>query len=162
MFTTIRSAIRKLRHTGWMNARRQSKTTRLMLEALEDRVVLYGPPSAPVFFATPWSASQVNLSSGWVMDNATGQWVYGLFNANGGFLSQNFTTNSIGGGSGNAITDLRTGSEELAGLSLMPATDHSVASRLVLTDDEVLVMTPQAADEFTGVVPGSAAASDAV
>jgi hypothetical protein len=62
MFATLLSAIRTRRHTGTANARRERRGARLNLESLEDRLALSGAPTAPIFSASPYSASQIYLS----------------------------------------------------------------------------------------------------
>jgi hypothetical protein len=60
----------------------------------------------------PWGTN----SSGWVMDNVTGQWVYGQFYANAAFLSQNFNGQSFGTGAANG-RDIDRAIEELTELA---------------------------------------------
>ncbi len=57
--------------------------------------------SEPFLVYNPWGTN----SSGMVMDNATGHWVYGEFNAGAGFLSQNFASFSVGSGTANPIAN---------------------------------------------------------
>jgi hypothetical protein len=55
-------------------------------------LVGYNPSSSlPFQVFNPWGAN----SSGLVLDNNTGQWVYGLFNANASYISNNFNGDSI-------------------------------------------------------------------
>jgi hypothetical protein len=63
MFATLLSAIRTRRHTGTTNTHRDRRVASLSMESLEERLALSGaPPSAPIFTATPYSASQIYLS----------------------------------------------------------------------------------------------------
>jgi hypothetical protein len=58
-------------------------------------VVGYTPSSSmPFLVYNPWGTN----SSGWALGTENGHQVYGLFNASAGFLSQNFTTQSVGVG----------------------------------------------------------------
>jgi hypothetical protein len=50
--------------------------------------------SVPFEVFNPWGTN----ASGWALSTFNGNQVYGLFNANGSFLSQNFTTQGIGSG----------------------------------------------------------------
>jgi hypothetical protein len=58
-------------------------------------VVGYDPTSSQPFKVfNPWGTN----SSGWALSTNNGQQVWGLFNANAGFLSQNFTAQTIAAG----------------------------------------------------------------
>jgi Calpain family cysteine protease/Fibronectin type III domain len=109
--------------------------------------------SDPFLVYNPWGTN----SSGWVMNNATGQWVYGLFNAGAGFLSQNFATYSVGSGSANPIANLCIASDEVAVPSLVAVTDISVPTRFVQAGNEVLRLKPQTSDWSAGQASGTPA-----
>jgi len=63
MFATLLSAIRTHRHTRTTASRQKRCVARVSLESLEDRLALSaGVPTALVFIARPYSASQLSLS----------------------------------------------------------------------------------------------------
>lgn len=92
-------------------------------------VVGYNPSSSlPFEVYNPWGTN----SSGWALSTENGHQVYGLFNANAAFISQNFASQAIGHGAQGGQDFQATGTH-LAQLDSVFATAGSQLSQLAAT-----------------------------